>query len=186
MVLLLTQLKDQHGKHGPNSTRTPAYIASYWEKETIHRPAPVQNFSLQKKWGPQRKDFGGGYGFPCPEFYRAFVSTTGLESFSLKPEKFSKRFFFRWWLCTLFSSLSYTNNEFAYLSAPKSQRSLRFAIAMPIADPRNRVISETRQSNVALRFKGAMESLRAQSCGLFAAKNSCEKKILGPDLGASF
>ena len=30
------------------------------------------------------------------------------------------------------------------LSAPKSQRCLRFAIAMPIADPRNRAISETR------------------------------------------
>ena len=42
------------------------------------------------------------------------------------------------------------------LSAPKSQRFLRFAIAMPIADPRNRAISETRDSNVALRFKGAM------------------------------
>ena len=44
------------------------------------------------------------------------------------------------------------------LSAPKSQRFLRFAIAMPIADPRNRAISETRESSVALRFKGAMES----------------------------
>ena len=44
------------------------------------------------------------------------------------------------------------------LSAPKSQRFLRFAIAMPIADPRNRVISETRESNAALRFKAAMES----------------------------
>ena len=43
------------------------------------------------------------------------------------------------------------------LSAPKSQRFLRFAIAMPIADPRNRAISKTRQCNVALRFKGAME-----------------------------
>ena len=42
-----------------------------------------------------------------------------------------------------------------HLSAPKSQRFLRFAIAMPIADPRNRAISETRQSKVALRFKGA-------------------------------
>ena len=58
------------------------------EKESIHRPAPVQNFSLQKKWGPQRKDFG----FPC--FYRVFVSTTSLKSFSLRPEKFSKRFSF--------------------------------------------------------------------------------------------
>ena len=27
-------------------------------------------------------------------FYRASVSTTGLESFSLRPEKFSKRFSF--------------------------------------------------------------------------------------------
>ena len=44
------------------------------------------------------------------------------------------------------------------LSAPKSQRFLRFAIAMPIANPRNRAISETRDSNVALLFKGAMES----------------------------
>ena len=68
-------------------------ILMLWEKETIHRPAPVQNFSLQKKWGPQRKDFGGGYGFPG--FYRVFVSTTGLKCFSLRPEKFSKRFGFR-------------------------------------------------------------------------------------------
>ena len=42
------------------------------------------------------------------------------------------------------------------LSAPKSQRFLRFAIAMPIADPRNRAISETGESNAA--FKSAMES----------------------------
>ena len=44
------------------------------------------------------------------------------------------------------------------LSAPKSQRFLRFAIAMPISDPRNRAISETRDSSDALRFKGAMAS----------------------------
>ena len=44
------------------------------------------------------------------------------------------------------------------LSAPKSQRFLRFAIAMPIADPRNRAISDTRDNNAALRFKSAMES----------------------------
>ena len=56
-----------------------------WEKETIHRPAPVQNFSLQKKKGSTEEDFGGGYGFPG--FYRVFVSTTGLESFSFRPEK---------------------------------------------------------------------------------------------------
>ena len=28
-------------------------------------------------------------------------------------------------------------------------------------------------------------SLRAQSCGLFLAKNSCEKRILRPHLGAN-
>ena len=55
---------------------------------------------------------------------------------------------------TAASILSFSSS----LSAPKSQRFLRFAIAMPIADPRNRAIAETRESNAALRFKGAMES----------------------------
>ena len=45
-----------------------------------------------KKGGPQRKDFGGRYG--VPGFHRDFVSTTDLESFSLRPEKFPKRFSF--------------------------------------------------------------------------------------------
>ena len=80
-------------KKSPNALRAQRLKKNrYWEKESIHRPAPVQNFSLQKKWGPQRKNFGGGYGLPG--FYRVFVSTTGLESFSLRPEKFSKRFSF--------------------------------------------------------------------------------------------
>ena len=61
------------------------------KNESIHRPAPVQNFSLPpKKWGPQREDFGGRYGFPGFFLIYGFVSTTGLESFSLKREKFSK------------------------------------------------------------------------------------------------
>ena len=34
-----------------------------WKKESIHRPAPVQNFSLQKKMGATEEDFGGIYGF---------------------------------------------------------------------------------------------------------------------------
>ena len=55
-----------------------------WEKETIHRPAPVQNFALQKKMGSTGKISVVDYGFPG--FYRVFVSTTGLESFSLRPE----------------------------------------------------------------------------------------------------
>ena len=56
------------------------------------------------------------------------------------------------------SETPFVHNSGARLSAPKSQRFLRFAIAMPIADSRNRAISETRDSNDALRFKGAMES----------------------------
>ena len=64
------------------------------EKESIHRPAPVQNFSLPKKWGPQRKDFGGGYGFPG--FYRhIFVSTTGLERFFFEARKVLQKIFFQ-------------------------------------------------------------------------------------------
>ena len=63
--------------------------------------------------------------------------------------------------------------HYVQLSAPKSQQSgalyvcnlahrnrSDFAICDcdAIADPRNRAISETRESNAALRFKGAMES----------------------------
>ena len=58
----------------------------------------------------------------------------------------------------VFADIGAFQHGVAWLSAPKSQRFLRFAIAMPIADPRNRAISETRESNAALRFKGAMES----------------------------
>ena len=42
--------------------------------------------------------------------------------------------------------------------APKSQRFLRFAIAMPSQTPEIAAISETRESNAASRFEGAMES----------------------------
>ena len=67
---------------GPGAGQKKAYTALL----------QCRTFLCRKKWGPQRKDFGGGYGFPG--FYRVFVSTTGLESFSLRPEKFSKRFSF--------------------------------------------------------------------------------------------
>ena len=48
-----------------------------------------------------------------------------------------------------------THDLSVHLSAPKSQRFLRFAIAMP---QKSLAISETRESNAALRFKSAMES----------------------------
>ena len=62
------------------------------KKQAYTAPLQCRTFLCRKKWGPQRKDFGGRYGFPG--FRRVFVSTTGLESFSLRPEKFPKRFSF--------------------------------------------------------------------------------------------
>ena len=82
----------------------------FWEFEMWCSPAPLVawrtagkkkpytallqcgTFLCRKKWGPQRRDFGGGYVFPG--FFRVFVSTTGLESFSLRPEELSKRYSF--------------------------------------------------------------------------------------------
>ena len=60
-----------------------------WEKESIHRPAPVQNFSLPKKNGGHR----GKISVVDMVFLvniRVLISTTDLESFSLRPEKFAK------------------------------------------------------------------------------------------------
>ena len=53
-------------------------------------PCSSAELFFAEKRGPQRKDFGGGYGFP--DFYRVFVPTTGLESFSLRPESSPKDF----------------------------------------------------------------------------------------------
>ena len=39
-----------------------------WEKETMHDPAPVRNFSLPQERGTTEKDCGGGYGLL--RFYR--------------------------------------------------------------------------------------------------------------------
>ena len=52
-------------------------------------------FFAEKKWGSQRKESGGRYGFPG--FERVFASTTGLESLSLRPEKLPPKKFSRWW-----------------------------------------------------------------------------------------
>ena len=59
-----------------------------------------------EEWGSQRKDFGGRYGFPW--FYRVFVSTTGLESFSLGQER-SSNYFLSVVVVYVFSSLIYRN-----------------------------------------------------------------------------
>ena len=57
-----------------------------------HTPpcSSAELFFAEKKWGPQRKGFGGGCGFPG--FYRVSVSTTGLESFLLGQRSSPKDF----------------------------------------------------------------------------------------------
>ena len=64
-----------------------AELTLFWEKESI-----TDLLFLCPKDGPQRKDFGGRYGLPVFFANRAFVSTTGLESFSLRPESSPKAF----------------------------------------------------------------------------------------------
>ena len=49
-----------------------------------------RTFLCRKKWGPQRKDFGGRCGFPG--LHRVFVSITDPEGFSLRPGKYPKDF----------------------------------------------------------------------------------------------
>ena len=78
-------------------------VAEAGKKESIHRLAPVQNFSSWKKSEPQRKDFCGRYGFPG--FHRVFVSTTaGLESFLWGQKSSQKDFLSVLVVCTFFFS----------------------------------------------------------------------------------
>ena len=78
-------------KSTPWGTFRPGPLAG--KKKSIHRPAPVQNFSLQKKNGVHRGKISV-VDMVFLVFIGFFVSTNGLESFSLRPEKFSKRFSF--------------------------------------------------------------------------------------------
>ena len=60
-----------------------------------------------------------------PGSYRVFVSTTGLESFSLRPEKFSKRFSFSGGCVRFFSSLLWTLEKCPERSSRKIPRQNR-------------------------------------------------------------
>ena len=55
-------------------------------------PCSSEELLFAEKLGVTEERFGGRYGFPG--FDRVLVSTAGLEIFSLRPEKFSKRFSF--------------------------------------------------------------------------------------------
>ena len=75
---------------------------SLGKRKHTQSPAPVRNFSLPaKNWGPKREDFGGTYGFP--DFYRVFHHWRG--KFFYEAKKVVQKIFFRWWSCTLSSSL---------------------------------------------------------------------------------
>ena len=68
----------------------PCYdYASPWEKESIHRPAPVRNFFLPKKNGGHRGKISV-VDMAFLVFIGFLYSPPGLESFSLRPEKFPK------------------------------------------------------------------------------------------------
>ena len=74
-----------------------------------------------EKLGATEEDIGGRYG--SPGFNRVFVSTTGLESFSLRPEKFSKRFSFgggrvRFLLLCSFQKILVRNRKTPFLRNP--------------------------------------------------------------------
>ena len=71
---------------------TAAFGSFPGKKKAYTALLQCRTFLCRKKWGPQRKNFGGRYGFPG--FYMVFVSTTGLESFSFRPEKLPKKFSF--------------------------------------------------------------------------------------------
>ena len=71
-----------------------------WEKESIHRPAPVRNFPLPEKWGPQRKYFGGRCVFPGFLWGFCIHHWPGKSFFEAR--KVTQKIFFRWWSCTFF------------------------------------------------------------------------------------
>ena len=116
---------------------------------------PAQNRRKIGKW-PQNPIFQ-----PISLFLRLFFRFSGE-----RPWEAETNVFFPYFFCsrpTAFSEVisndpNILNNLLSLksprkilgLSAPKSQRFLRFAIAMPIADTRNRAISETKESNAAL------------------------------------
>ena len=82
-------------------------------------------FLCRKKWGPQRNNFGGRYGFPS--FYRVFIFTIVLESvfLFLAARKVPQEIFFWLWSCTLFSSLNPKGPELE-----KNQSRLKFPISL--------------------------------------------------------
>ena len=77
----------------------PTYVLEHWpiwEKESIHHPAPVQNFSLtEKKGGHRRKISVVDMVFLV--FIGFFISTTDLESSFFEDRKVPQKIFFRWW-----------------------------------------------------------------------------------------
>ena len=89
---VLVRVKHARVENVALSSHMLSLIRELWEKESIHRPAPVRNLSLLKKGGPQRNDCGGRIQVDMLflVFLSVFVSTTGLQSFSLRREKPSK------------------------------------------------------------------------------------------------
>ena len=61
---------------------------------------------MPKEMGAQRKDFGGRYGFPV--FHMVLYPP---PTWKVLARKVPQKMFFRWWSCTLFSSLLVNQNS---------------------------------------------------------------------------
>ena len=88
-----------------------------WEKESIHRPAPVQNFSLPEKNGGNR----GKISVVDMVFlvFIGFCIRPRAGKFFFEARKVPLMIFFRWWSCTLFPSLKRTRPKITR-DGPKS------------------------------------------------------------------
>ena len=94
----------------------------------IHRPAPVQNFSLPKKMGGHR----GKISVVDMVFFLVFIGFSYIHhrpgKFFFEARKVPQKIFFRWWSRTFYSSL--------YSKRQKHAPFLTVRVAIPLGAPR--------------------------------------------------
>ena len=77
--------------------------ALIWEKQASTALLQCRTFLCRKRWGPQRKDFGGRYGFLI---FIGFLYPPPAWKDFFEARKVPQKIFLWWWSCTLSSSLS--------------------------------------------------------------------------------
>ena len=125
-----------------------------------------RTFLCRKKWGPPRKDFGGGYGFVV---FIGFLYPPPAWKVFLWGQKSSPNDFFRWWLCTLFSSLgSYFRNGFLIWHS-RTFFTMRNVQAPPCQE----------SPILSLRFDTAVEGSHSRLAGRGSATNRTPNAWIG-------